>query len=211
MHHNSGVHYLKRAIPVLGLGAVLSLAFFLAPFEPQAQESEPAVRRVVAKMRSLSSFQAKVTINTSEGGGLSGTLHYQNGKTHFKLRDGRVIASDGHFLTVYSPSSSVAGKQEMYSSGGGLGWLLSGFESKVIGHSARLKALKPDRSVQEVRLIWHPDFTLSKISFRRKKSEGWTTIIFNSITPIKNISPTMFSWRPPAGSRTVENPLNQKN
>ncbi len=175
-----------------------------------AQEDSP-VAKVVARMNSLDGFRADVGITSSEGGIIRGALSYQGGKMHLALSDGRVIAANGRHLIVYSPSTGVAGKQDMGAGGGGLGWLLSGFETKVRGNAAELTALDPDRGVQKVHLRWSGDYTLQQISIRRKGSEGFLTIQISNLRSVKSFAANVFSWKPPAGSRTVENPLNQKN
>ena len=189
----------------------LTLFLFLIISPTSPQEDGGALQKVVASMNSLHSFQADVTISSPSSGLIRGSLAYQQGKIQFALSDGRIIASDGRTLTIYNPSTRVAGKQEMYSRGGGIGWILNGFNAKVTGNRAHLTAQSPDRGIQEVHLEWTPNYLLRSISIRYKDSANRLIISFTKIALVKNISVNRFSWHPPAGSRTVENPLNQRN
>ena len=194
------------------LKALVCLLMFFA-FVPAGSQSSGAgpLSKVVGVMNSLGSFRANVSIGTAGGGLISGKLAYSRGRVNFRLGDGRVIASNGRMITVFSPASNVAGRQDMGGRGGGLGWILSGFEAKIAGNNAHLTATDPSRSVQEVRMSWTPAYTLRSISIRRGQSQNWLTIRFGNIQKVANIGVSQFSWHPPAGSRTVENPLNQRN
>ncbi len=177
---------------------------------PLFAEPNPDVQAVVSRMRSLSGFKASISISTS-GGALRGNLSYSNGRVHLSLSDGRVIASTGRELVVYNPSTTVAGKQLMAPGGGGLGWLLTGFKTKVVGNSAYLEAENPAANIQEVRLKWGAEHTLEQLSIRHKSSGDWTTITLSNLRRVDAFPVSLFSYDPPAGSRTVENPLNQSN
>lgn len=217
---NAGVRFAGRRIPLrlvsIG-GLILIMVLFLNPVGDnrtlQAQDAPAAanpIARVVAAMRSLKSFTAHITINSAEGL-VRGKLVYQNGMMNLRLRDGRVIASNGRNLLVFSPGTNVAGKQDIHARGGGLGWILNGYRSEIKGNTAHLVAEEPDKRIQEVRLQWGSDFLLQNITFRSKEGENWTTVGLTKITPVNNISTAKFFWHPPSGSRTVDNPLNQKN
>ena len=166
--------------------------------------------KVVARMSALGGFRADVSI-TGSAGFVRGALSYQGGKMHLALSDGRVIAANGRFLIVYSPSTGVAGKQDMAPGSGGLGWLLTGFDTKVRGSAAELTATDPSRGVQKVLLRWTADHTLQQISIKRGGSDTFLTIQLSNVRPVKSFAANVFSWKPPAGSRTVENPRNQRN
>lgn len=161
-------------------------------------------------MNSLRSFRANVTIG-SGGGGMSGTLSYQGGNFHFQMGDGRVIASNGNRMVVYSPATRVAGKQTAGGASGGLGWILSGFEYRVSGSEAVGRALDPNNKIREIKVAWAPDFTLRRLSIRNADSDAWFTISLSNVRAVSGFSASLFSYRPPAGARTVENPLDQSN
>lgn len=190
---------------------LLGLSFVLAPLPgPLLGQEENAVAKVVARMNSLGGFRADISMS-SEGGVVRGALSYQGGKVHLQLSDGRVIASSGRHLLVYSPATRVAGKQDMGPGGGGLGWLLNGFDTKVRGTSAELVATDPNRSVQKVQLQWGADYILRRLVVKSKNREQPLIIQLSNLRPVKSFSAGVFSWKPPAGSRTVENPRNQRN
>ena len=130
---------IMTAFRCTGSGALFALILLVsAPVQAQAPAE---IRSVVSKMSSLGSFRATVTIG-SGGGGTRGVLSYSGGKVHLKLSDGRVIASNGRTVIVYNPGSRVAGKQPV-GGGGGLGWLLEGFEYRVSGSQATGRAINP--------------------------------------------------------------------
>lgn len=197
----------RRSLVKLQLRAAL---FLLLPTFALSAEAHPEVAAVVSKMASFKGFRARLTIS-SGGGSLSGTLSFSQGKTHFQLSDGRVIASAGRELVVYNPGTQVAGKQTMAPGGGGLGWLLSGFKTRVNGSSAILEAENPAANVQEVRLRWREGHVLEQLSIRHKGSGDWTTMTLSGLRQVDGFPVSLFSYDAPAGSRTVENPLNQSN
>ena len=189
--------------------SVLTVLFLSAgPIAAQGAPSE--VRSVVSRMSSLGSFRA--TIGMGSGGSLaSGVLSYQRGKVHLKFSDGRGIAGNGRVMVVYNPATGVAGKQPMATGGGGLGWLLSGFENRVSGSQAAGRATDPNARIQEVKLAWGQGFTLRRLSIKNKDSESWFTITLSNVRPVASFPAALFSYKPPAGARTVENPLDQRN
>ncbi|HMZ36774.1 MAG TPA: hypothetical protein PLD60_09030, partial [Leptospiraceae bacterium] len=151
---------------------------------PLFAEPNPDVQAVVSRMRSLGGFKASISISSGGGGALRGNLSYSNGKVHLALSDGRVIAATGRELVVYNPSSSVAGKQLMVPGGGGLGWLLTGFKTKVSGNTALLESENPSSNIQEVRLKWGAEHTLEQLSIRHKSSGDWTTITLSNLRKV---------------------------
>jgi outer membrane lipoprotein-sorting protein len=187
---------------------VLILFFLAAPAVVSAQ-APPEIRSVVSKMSSMGSFRASVTLG-SGGAGAQGVLSYSGGKVHLKLGDGRVIASNGRTVIVYNPGSRVAGKQPV-GGGGGLGWLLEGFEYRVTGNQATGRALNPGARIAEVKVAWGDGFVLRRLSMRNADSDSWFTITLSNIRPVAGFPAALFSFKPPAGSRTVENPLNEIN
>lgn len=194
----------KWALPAILAGLCIGLPVSLSAGAP------PKVRAVVGKMASLRVFRANVRFG-SGGGMTSGVLSFQHGKSHFKLSDGRVMAGNGRFLTVYNPATGTAGKQTMSLGGGGLGWVLSGFEYRVAGNQAHGKATNPDAKVQEVRIQWGAGSVLRQLSVKHKGSDAWFTIALSNVRTVGGFPASLFSYKPPAGSRTVENPMDQRN
>ena len=173
-------------------------------------EPHPEVAAVVSRMRGMTGFRANVSISSS-GGALRGVLSFSGGKTHLALSDGRIIASTGRELVVYNPSSGVAGKQLMVPGGGGLGWLLTGFRTRVSGNTAQLESESATSNIQEVRLRWKEGHVLEQLNIKHKNSNDWLSITLSNVRAVDGFPVSLFSYDPPAGSRTVENPLNQSN
>ena len=182
----------------------------LFPFSVAHSQSS-VVNQVVSRWNSLGSFKANISISSGNSQGLSGTLSYQKGKIHISLSGGRVIASTGRELVVFNPSTGVAGKQELVPSGGGLGWLLSpAYKVNASGNSAHLVSEGPEQHFSEVRLNWGDDFILRQLSMK-SKDRDWLIIKISNIRMVESFPSNLFSYKAPAGSRTVENPLNQRN
>lgn len=190
--------------------ANLSIAAALLPPLSASAEPNADVAAVVSRMRSMTGFRANVSISSS-GGALRGVLSYSSGKTHVALSDGRIIASTGRELVVYNPSSGVAGKQLLIPGAGGLGWLLTGFKTRVSGNTAQLEAENPTSNIQEVRIRWKEGHILEQLNIKQKNSSDWLSITLSNVRAVDGFPVSLFSYDPPAGSRTVENPLNQSN
>ncbi|MCR9141350.1 MAG: hypothetical protein NXI24_03800 [bacterium] len=191
------------------LVGALAIVVFGASHSLSAQQAPAEIRSVVSKMSSLGSFRATVTIGSGSGG-TSGTLSYSGGKVHLKLSDGRVIASNGRVVIVYNPASRVAGKQPV-GGGGGIGWLLNGFEYRVAGNRATGRAIDGNSRISEVKVQWGDGYVLRKLSMKNRDSDSWFVISLRNVRSVAGFPAALFSYKPPAGSRTVENPLNEIN
>ncbi len=196
------MRFTKKLLPVL----ILIILQFAS--SPARSEGEDAVRTVVSRMQSLNSFRATLTISSPQGN-LRGVLSFQNGKLNLQLGDGRVIASNGRQLFVFS--GTVLGRQDMVPGGGGLGWILSGFKIRVTGRTAYLTPENPASRFHDVRLTWDENFYLKQLSIRRGEETEPMTIALADIRKVENFPASLFSYKSPPGSRTVENPLNQSN
>lgn len=190
-------------------GQIIILSIFLFLITGPLH-SDPVIQQVVNNFNSLDSFRANITFDRG-GSTSSGVLSYSHGKVNLKMSDGRVVAADGQKLVIYSPATSTAGKQDINPGTGGLGWILHGFNSKVNGNSALLKATNPSARIQEVRLRWSSDKMLRSLSIKSRNSDSWYTISLTGIRQVSGFPASMFSYRAPAGGRTVENPLNISN
>ena len=186
------------------------LFLLLLPFTFVSPQTS-VIQQVVSKWNSLGSFKANISISSGNSQGLNGTLSYQKGRIHLALSGGRVIASTGRELVVFDPASGVAGKQELNPKGGGLGWILQGYRVNASGNSAHLVAEKENMQYKEVRLNWGEDFTLKQISVKSKNATDWLVIKISNVRIVESFPSNLFSYKPPAGSRTVDNPLNQRN
>lgn len=158
---------------------------------------------VINKFQS-STFKANFVIE-SDNFHQKGTLYYQRGQIHIRLSDGNVVASNLKQIIVYDSDTRVAGKQEK-ALGGGLGWVLS-YPRRIEGNKA---FIEPTNKVYEKIIIqWNDDLFPIYIAFI-KNSDSKIVYKFSNIVYLSNISLQYFSYKPPAGSRSVDNPLNLK-
>ncbi len=197
-------------ISTLSLLAMISSAL---SFPALYGQSSPEVEAVVREMHSWRSFKATIVVE-SEGTTSRAELAYQSGKFQMRFTDGRVIASNGHQVIVYNPETGVGGRQDLDPTVpvvGGLDWLLHGFQTTVEGRSARLKALNPAQSIQEVRMKWGDDHRLTMLSIRYRNADNNLTVSLSALRKVESFPASVFSYKPPAGTRTVDNPLNQSN
>ena len=206
---------LRFSLLILGLfvSFLLSLPFFF-PFGWKAQDPSAEVRKIVAKLRSLDRFRVNITIERKSDAGkkLSGTLSYENGKSHLILQDGRVVATNGIYMIAYNPVNGVAAKQLVDPPAGGAGWLLEGFDYELISpREAVGGARAPKARFQKVRLQWDEKYVLRSLSTLPRGSEEWSHLYLSDFRELTSFSPSLFSYRPPTGSRTVENALNRKD
>jgi len=161
------------------------------------------LQTVIQKLQS-STFQGNLTIETKNRT-ITGKIYYQHGNIHFKLNDGRIIASNSKNIIVYDPDTRVAGKQDK-TMGGGLNWIL-GYPYKIEGNRAKIEPPN-QKPYQKIFIRWDSNYFPVLIQFIN--DEDTITYKFSNITFLNNISSSLFSYKPPAGSRSVENPLNQK-
>lgn len=151
-----------------------------------------------------STFKANLNIETKNNS-ISGKIYYQKGNLHFKLNDGRIIASNFRNIIIYDPETHVAGKQDKIP-GGGISWILK-FPYKIEGNKAIIEP-ENQKPYKKIIISWNSDNFPQLIQFI---SDDNTIIYrFSNITYLNNISSSLFSYKPPAGSRSVENPLNIK-
>ena len=170
-----------------------------------ALEANP-LQKVVGVMNS-STFRASVNIK-SGGSSFNGTLSYSGGKMNFRLGDGRVIASNGRKIFAFDPSTRTMGRQDA-GGGGGLGWILS-YNARIDGNRAVLTPNSPADKYEEVRLSWDEGYFLRSISMKGKGGDV-ITIKINSVSRVASFPVSICSYQAPPGSRTVDNPLNQRN
>lgn len=185
-------------------GSIIALSFSSLTYTI-ALDANP-LEKVVSVMNS-STFRASVNIR-SGGSNFNGTLSYSGGKMNFRLGDGRVIASNGRKIAVYDPTTRTMGRQDA-AGGGGLSWILS-YTARIDGNRAVLTPNSPSHSYEEVRLSWDEGYFLRSISMKGKGGDV-ISIKINSVSRVASFPVSIFSYKPPPGSRTVENPLNQRN
>lgn len=195
---------------------ILFFAVFLISVPVFAQNpADPAteIRTVIRHWKNLNSFKATLSIDGGAGV-MRGEFSYQRGRFHLQLNDGRVVASNGRELIVYTPETQVAGKQNLDPENAGLGgpdWLNGYSVDSSSGRTAHLVAENPSAAISEVKLRWAEDYTIQLLSIKDRKTENWLNITISNLRTVESFPANIFSWKPPAGSRTVENPLNQSN
>ena len=207
----------KKTYLSLAFLAVLFLVFipiFSIPVE--ALGPNAAVKKVQRKWASLVSFKANVILekkNTlNEKRSIQGVLSYQNSKINLSLLDGRVIASNGIYMIAFNPQSGVAAKQLTEDSSGGLEWLSKDFSYTLTSAQSVVgKAINENNSIQEVIVKWDTQYLLQSLSILYRKNQNWLQISLSNVREVTSFSPSLFSYRPPTGSRTVEHALNRKD
>lgn len=168
--------------------------------------SQDRLGSIISSMSSFSTFRANITIN----GTVSGVLSYKRpNNLHIKFSDGRVISANGNHLWIYSPGRSMAGKQELRGSTGGIAGLLSGYQ--VVEQSANSVRLhSTSGSYEEIIITLGPNNLLSSIRMRPRGSSETIDIGFSGIQTNVGLSSSYFNFHPPTSAQIVENPLNQR-
>ncbi|MDF3821025.1 outer membrane lipoprotein carrier protein LolA [Leptospira sp. 96542] len=184
---------------------VTVLTFLAQGFSLWAEDGRDRLNAVIGKLNSLESFRATVTVN----GGVTGVLSYKNPyQLHVRLNDGRILSSNGRVLWFYNPDSSIAGKQDLRGGTGGLGGLLSGYESVTVsGRTFRLTS--PNKRYSEIILVVS-DNDLPRVLKMKKADDEITEVTFSGIATNIGLGTALFNFQPPTSSQIVENPLNQK-
>lgn len=178
--------------------------YYLILFFLLFQRLEADVLESVINKFQTSTFKANfvVELNNSQQ---KGVLYYQKGQIHIRLSDGNVLASNYKQIIVYDSDTKVAGKQDKIP-GGGLSWILN-YPRKIEGNKA---IIEPTNKIYEKIIIhWNSDLFPISIVFI-KNSDSKIVYKFSNIVYLNNISLQYFSYKPPAGSRSVDNPLNLK-
>lgn len=185
------------------------LFFFLLgclPVLAESQDGKERLTSVLAKLNSVESLRASITIN----GTLTGTLSYKNPfQLHVRWNDGRILSSNGKVLWFYNPDSGISGRQDLKGVTGGLTGMLTGYETVTLsGRTFRL--LSNDKKVNEIIFIVNENDMPRLIKMKKKDSEDVTEIAFSGIATNLGLGTGLFNFQPPTSSQIVENPLNQK-
>ena len=181
----------------------------------QAEEKQLALQKVVSNLRKIQSFRADLQITTTNGVTIGGVFSYQGGKVNLQLDDGRVIATNGIYMIAYNPVAMVAGKQLVEEKvSGGLSWILNDkdYEYEFLSNNEVLGRAKKEGVVtQELQCEWDDKYMLRSLAWRTRSSKEWFRLRLVNMREFTNFSPALFSYRPPTGSRTVENVLKRRN
>jgi outer membrane lipoprotein carrier protein len=184
---------------------ILIFSLFVLPFSTFAESGEELLSSIISTMNSFDSFRANISID-----GLSGSLSYKRpGSLHVKLNDGRVLSGNGRSLWIYSPASSIAGKQDLKGSTGGIAGLLSGYESVTAsGKTLRLKS--DTKYYEEIIVSVSPNNIIRSIRLKGKGKQDFMEISFSGVQTNIGLPASIFNFHPPANAQIVENPLNQR-
>ncbi len=185
------------------------LFFFLLgclPVLADSQDGKERLSSVLAKLNTVESLRASITIN----GTLTGTLSYKNPyQLHVRWNDGRILSSNGKVLWFYNPDSGISGRQDLKGVSGGLAGLFSGYETVTLsGRTFRL--LSNDKKMNEIIFIVNENDMPRLIKMKKKDSEDVTEIALSGIATNLGLGTGLFNFQPPTSSQIVENPLNQK-
>ncbi|MCS7206164.1 MAG: hypothetical protein NZ853_10750 [Leptospiraceae bacterium] len=198
------MEYHRRDVPFLKLNMRRKfLTFFLILFFPVYVKAD-VLEELVHQFQS-STFKAHLAIELNQQT-IKGEIYYQKGNIHFRLNDGRVIAGNVKSILVFDPSTKVAGRQDR-EEGGGLSWILK-YPYNIQGNKAIIEP-PSKKPYEKIIITWNHNLFPTNIQFINK--DKTLTYRFSQIVLLNNISSSMFSYKPPAGSRTVDNPLNLRN
>jgi outer membrane lipoprotein carrier protein len=179
--------------------------FFLT-FPILSQSPQETLDTLISTMNSVDSIRANLSIN----GTINGSLSYKRPfNIHLKLSDGRIVAANGRHLWIYSPTSAIAGKQDLKGSSAGLGGILSGYES-VTGSGKTLRLFSEKRYYEEIIVSLNSNNTLKSLRMKPKGSNDYTEITLSGVQTNIGLTSGLFNFHPPANAQIVENPLNQK-
>ena len=184
------------------------LAFLFAlffNFQLFEESGEELLGSIVGTMNSFESFRANISID-----GLSGSISYKRpGSLNVKFSDGRILSGNGRFLWIYSPARGIAGKQDLKGMTGGIGGLLSGYES-VTATGKVLKLKSDNKYYEEIIVSVTPNNIIKSLKLKAKGRSDFMDITFSGVQTNIGLSSSIFNFHPPANAQIVENPLNQR-
>ncbi|HMV40973.1 MAG TPA: outer membrane lipoprotein carrier protein LolA [Leptospiraceae bacterium] len=170
-----------------------------------AESGEELLNSIIGTMNSFESFRANISID-----GLTGSISYKRpGSLNVKFSDGRVLSGNGRYLWIYSPARGIAGKQDLKGLTGGLGGLLSGYES-VTSSGKVLKLKSENKYYEEIIVSVTPNNIIKSLRLRAKGRPDFMEISFSGVQTNIGLSSSIFNFHPPANAQIVENPLNQR-
>ena len=194
---------------------ILILLFVFTGSLLYAQSIPKPVRKVIYHLKGKKKFRAKLEIIRA-GSHLEGILSYDNAKLHLRLKNGDVLAMNNVVMIAYDAQTNVAGSHPIdkdlpkgKEKRGGIAWLLKGYNYEINGLRRAVGIARSARkSVQKVLLSWNENFVLQSLHLN-PDGKNATQIIISDYKVLTYFTPSLFSYRPPTGSRTVENALRQ--
>ena len=170
-----------------------------------AESGEELLNSIISTMNSFESFRASISID-----GMSETVSYKKpGSIQLKLSDGRILSGNGRYLWIYSPARSVAGKQDLKGSTGGIAGLLSGYES-VTASGKTLKLKSDTKYYEEIIVSVTPNNIIRSLRLKARGKQDFMEISFSGVQTNIGLPAAVFNFHPPANAQIVENPLNQR-
>ncbi len=177
----------------------------LIPFAIFSESGEELLNSIIGTMNSFESFRANISLD-----GMSGTVSYKKpGSIQLKLSDGRILSGNGRYLWIFNPARSVAGKQDLKGSTGGISGLLGGYES--VSASGKTLKLKSDtKYYEEIIVSVTPNNIIRSIRLKARGKQDFMEISFSGVQTNIGLPASVFNFHPPANAQIVENPLNQR-
>jgi len=180
-----------------------------------AMTGDEALQRFRGRMGSISTMRGTISWTNSSGFMYTGNFKFMSpGRIYVKFSNpsGKIIASNGRKLWVYSPSSNICGIQDLgRGRSGGIAGLVSGYSAIVMGGGSgyTIKLKNNDRHYSSITLVVDSSFLLKK-AVMKTKDGGGMTISLSGVIVGEGMSPGIFDFSPPASAQTVKNPLNIK-
>ena len=196
------------------LCCLISFAFFLE-FQARklhAQNATQIVRKVYNHLSKTQRFRVKVNILRPNSSTVTGLLSYDHGKMNFHMSNGNVIASNNFKMIAYNAAKRVAGSHSVDTEKkkGGIAWLLSDYNYVINGKQSAIGfAKKSSLALREVQIKWDKNYILTDLELKKADQQPYLRIKLSEYRTLSSFSPMLFSFRPPTGSRTVENVFNR--
>jgi outer membrane lipoprotein-sorting protein len=184
-------------------GIIFTLIFLLLPVHILIGVPEE-LKESLSTM--FSTFQADFSYTNTEGNLFTGKLYYQYpDKMHLRLSDNRVIATNGTYLWMYSPSTMVCARQKVEQKDQyNLKFLTDNFTMERNGD--HFVFTRPDGKIKEIVL----DVQNQMIkNIRLKVDENFMNISFSNVERQVGLKASLFNYKPPTDAQLVENPLNK--
>ena len=180
-----------------------------------AMTGDEALQRFQGRMGSISTMRGTISWTDTSGFMYTGNFKFMApGRIFVKFSSpsGKILASNGRKLWVYSPSSNICGRQDLgRGRSGGIAGVVSGYSAILLGGGSgyTIKLKNNDRHYSSITLVVDSTFLLKK-AIMKTKDGGGMTISLAGVVVGEGMSPGIFDFSPPASAQTVNNPLNIK-
>ncbi|HPB80479.1 MAG TPA: outer membrane lipoprotein carrier protein LolA [Spirochaetota bacterium] len=180
-----------------------------------AMTGDEALQRFQGRMGSISTMRGTISWTDTSGFMYTGNFKFMApGRIFVKFSSpsGKILASNGRKLWVYSPSSNICGIQDLgRGRSGGIAGVVSGYSAILLGGGSgyTIKLKNNDRHYSSITLVVDSTFLLKK-AIMKTKDGGGMTISLAGVVVGEGMSPGIFDFSPPVSAQTVNNPLNIK-